>query len=167
MEDDIYRAIFRIAEHLELPVIIAALLALAVVLAEVGAYVTETVRRTKRQMTELTRAAEVARRSIDAGDRTAAAVELGFSEARVDLAMVLLEDGEDLDRVDDLLTAAAADGEPDAAHQLGLLRLRQDAVPEAVELLERAHAEDPSGTVADSLARGLRYRIRLRSVCER
>ncbi len=90
-----------------------------------------------------------------------AAVELGFSEARVDLAMVLIEEGEDLDRVDDLLTAAAADGEPDATHQLGLLRLRQDAVPEAVELLEQAHAEDASGTVADSLARGYRAAGRL------
>ncbi|CAB4935101.1 unannotated protein [freshwater metagenome] len=91
----------------------------------------------------------------------ASAVDLGFSEARVDLAMVLAEDGADLERVDELLTAAAADGEPDAAHQLGLLRLRQDEVPEAIELLERAHAEDPSGTVADSLARGYRSAGRL------
>lgn len=90
-----------------------------------------------------------------------AAVELGFSEARVDLAMVLGELGEDLDVVDELLTAAADEGEPDAAHQLGLLRLRQDDVPGAIELLERAHAEEPSGTVADSLARGYRSAGRL------
>jgi len=91
----------------------------------------------------------------------AAAVDLGFSEARVDLAMVLAEIGDDIDRVDELLTTAAAEGEPDAAHQLGLLRLRQDQVPEALELLERAHAEEASGTVSDSLARGYRSAGRL------
>lgn len=85
-----------------------------------------------------------------------AAVGLGFSEARVDLAMVLAEDGDEPNRVDALLTSAAEDGEPDAAHQLGLLRLRQDRLAEALQLLERAFEEDPRGTVADSLARAHR-----------
>jgi tetratricopeptide (TPR) repeat protein len=70
--------------------------------------------------------------------------------------MVLAEDGEEPDRVEALLADAAEDGEPDAAHQLGLLRLRQDRLAEALQLLERAFEEDPRGTVADSLARAHR-----------
>lgn len=93
-----------------------------------------------------------------AGARAAfvAAIDLGMSEARVDLAMVLAEESDDPERVDELLTAAADDDEPDAVHQLGLLRLRQHEPVEAARLLERAFRDDPSGTIADSLARAYR-----------
>jgi tetratricopeptide (TPR) repeat protein len=95
-----------------------------------------------------------------------AAIGLGLSEARVDLAMVLVETGDDEERVDELLTAAAQDGEPDAAHQLGLLRLRQSRTAEALPFLERARDEDPTGTVLDSLARGYRAAGRLDEALE-
>lgn len=96
----------------------------------------------------------------------ASAVGLGMSEARVELAMAMAELGDTPEVVEELLVAAADDGEPDAAHQLGLLRLREDRTDDALPLLERAHDEEPSGTVVDSLARGYRAAGRLEEALE-
>ncbi len=77
MSDQLYQAIFTISKVLELPVVIAALIALAVVLYEVGAFVMETRQRFRRRLDVLTTAAHEARVALDAGKRQDAARALG------------------------------------------------------------------------------------------
>src|SRR5262249_7999621 len=77
MSDHIYQAIFDIAKVLELPVVIAALLALGWVLYELGVFVAETRHRMRRRLDVLTTASAQARTAIDRGDTTAAQRDLG------------------------------------------------------------------------------------------
>jgi biopolymer transport protein ExbB/TolQ len=72
VSDRIYQAIFDISKVLELPVVIAALIALAAVLVEAGAFVMETRQRFRRKLSVLTSAAAEARAAIDSGDRNGA-----------------------------------------------------------------------------------------------
>jgi biopolymer transport protein ExbB/TolQ len=72
MSDRIYQAIFDIAKVLELPVVIAALLALGWVLYELGVFVMEIRQRFRRRLDVLTAASTEARAAIDRGDRSAA-----------------------------------------------------------------------------------------------
>lgn len=65
MSDKIYDIIFRIAEVLELPVVILTLLALSVALIEVGAFITELIKRRSRTFSALARAGASARRAVD------------------------------------------------------------------------------------------------------
>jgi biopolymer transport protein ExbB/TolQ len=65
MSDKIYDIIFRVAEVLELPVVILTLLALAGVLVEVGAFITELVKRRGRTFSALAKAGASARRAVD------------------------------------------------------------------------------------------------------
>jgi biopolymer transport protein ExbB/TolQ len=65
MSDKIYDIIFRVAEVLELPVVILTLLALATVLVEVGAFLTELVKRRGRTFSALAKAGASARRAVD------------------------------------------------------------------------------------------------------
>jgi biopolymer transport protein ExbB/TolQ len=84
VDHDIYQAVFKISSHLEFPVILAALVALAVVLVEVGSFVVETVRRGKRKVPALADAAETARTQIAEFDRLGATATLqgvGWSPA--------------------------------------------------------------------------------------
>lgn len=67
MSDGIYNIIFRVAEVLELPVVILALLALAAVLVETGMFIVELVKRRRRTFTALSRAGASARQAVDAG----------------------------------------------------------------------------------------------------
>jgi biopolymer transport protein ExbB/TolQ len=69
---DIDQAIFRIADVLLIPVLVLALLALALVIFELGSYVVELVVRRRRQFTRLSDAAEHARQAVMAGERGAA-----------------------------------------------------------------------------------------------
>ncbi|MFT4288545.1 MotA/TolQ/ExbB proton channel family protein [Nocardioides sp.] len=69
MIDDIYQAVFTVAEALELPVVLLALAALAAVIYETGAFVVERIRRHRRSFPELARAAAVARAALHDGDR--------------------------------------------------------------------------------------------------
>jgi biopolymer transport protein ExbB/TolQ len=78
MNDDVYQVIFRVAEALELPVVILSLVALAWVIVEAGAFVIEAVGRRRRGLRPLVAAAEAARRDIDTGDRTAAGQQLAM-----------------------------------------------------------------------------------------
>jgi biopolymer transport protein ExbB/TolQ len=77
MSDQIYQAIFDIAKVLELPVVIAALIALTVVLYEVGVFSMETRQRFRRKLGVLTAAADEARAAIARDDRAAAQRALG------------------------------------------------------------------------------------------
>jgi biopolymer transport protein ExbB/TolQ len=65
MSDKIYDIIFRVAEVLELPVVILTLLALAGVLVEVGAFIAELVKRRGRTFSALAKAGASARRAVD------------------------------------------------------------------------------------------------------
>jgi biopolymer transport protein ExbB/TolQ len=69
MSDHVYRVIFDIAKHLELPVVLVALLALVVVIYELGAFLVETLRRGHRRFPALAKAADQARDKLLAGDR--------------------------------------------------------------------------------------------------
>ncbi|MFZ0089720.1 MAG: MotA/TolQ/ExbB proton channel family protein [Solirubrobacteraceae bacterium] len=66
-------AIFHVASVLQIPVLILALLALALVIYELGSYVVELHGRRRRQFATLARGAEQAREALLAGDRRSAA----------------------------------------------------------------------------------------------
>ncbi len=69
---DVDEVIFHIASALQVPVLIAALLALGLVLLELGAFAVELHGRRRRRFSELSLAAQRARAALLAGDRTAA-----------------------------------------------------------------------------------------------
>jgi biopolymer transport protein ExbB/TolQ len=69
MSDHIYQAIFDVAKSLELPVVLLALLALLVVVYELGAFAMESLRRGRRRFPVLAKAADTARARLLAGDR--------------------------------------------------------------------------------------------------
>jgi biopolymer transport protein ExbB/TolQ len=89
VSEDIYDAIFAIAARLEVPVIVAALLALALVLFELGAYVVEAWSRRQRSFPRLAVRAADARRELDAGDRAAATATLAPAAASAGMAAAL------------------------------------------------------------------------------
>lgn len=76
MIDRVYQAIFDLSEALEVPVVILTLLAVALVLVELGALAAETVRRRTRRLEVLHEAAAAARRAREAGDTPAARLAL-------------------------------------------------------------------------------------------
>jgi biopolymer transport protein ExbB/TolQ len=71
--DDIYQVIFNVAEALELPVVLLAVVSLLAVVYETGAFVTERLRRGRRSFPRMAAAADQARTEIAADDREAAA----------------------------------------------------------------------------------------------
>ena len=66
------QAIFHVASALEVPVLICALAALALVIYELGSYVVELISRRQRRFAALQTGAEQARNALLAGDRPAA-----------------------------------------------------------------------------------------------
>jgi biopolymer transport protein ExbB/TolQ len=76
VSDHVYDAVFHLANALELPVVILTLLALAVVIVEIGAFVAELNARRRRRADALAAAAERARAALRAGDGEAAAEAL-------------------------------------------------------------------------------------------
>src|SRR5262249_40422382 len=70
---DLDEAIFHVANALRVPVLILALLALALVIYELGGYVVELRGRRRRQFGELRRGTAAAKAALVAGNRTAAA----------------------------------------------------------------------------------------------
>ena len=70
---DIDEAIFHVADVLRVPVLILALLALALVIYELGSYLVEVHGRRRRQFSAIQRGAAAARAALLAGNRTAAA----------------------------------------------------------------------------------------------
>jgi len=73
---DIDEAIFHVASVLEVPVLILALLALAMVILELGSFVIELRRRRRRRFTALSSGAERAREALAIDDRRGAAAAL-------------------------------------------------------------------------------------------
>jgi biopolymer transport protein ExbB/TolQ len=76
MKDDLYQAIFRASEALEIPVIILALASLAWVVVETGGFVAETLRRRRRSLPALVAAANAARDHVRDGQRPDATKDL-------------------------------------------------------------------------------------------
>ncbi|MDM4762868.1 MotA/TolQ/ExbB proton channel family protein [Galbitalea sp. SE-J8] len=72
MSDAIYQAVFAAAAVLELPVVVVTLVALAWTIIELGAFVTELVRRRGRRLDRVAAAADRARNELDGGDPDAA-----------------------------------------------------------------------------------------------
>jgi biopolymer transport protein ExbB/TolQ len=68
--------IFHVSSALQVPVLILALLALAVVIYELGSYAMELRGRSRRHFSALSAGADKARQALLAGDRTAAAAAL-------------------------------------------------------------------------------------------
>jgi len=69
---DIDEVIFHVASALEIPVLILALLALALVIFELGSYIVEVAGRRKRRFQSILGGADHARKAVLAGDRPAA-----------------------------------------------------------------------------------------------
>ena len=69
---DIDEVIFHVASVLEIPVLILALLALALVIFELGSYIVEVAGRRKRRFNSILEGADHARKALLAGDRPAA-----------------------------------------------------------------------------------------------
>jgi biopolymer transport protein ExbB/TolQ len=70
---DIDTVIFHVSSALQVPVLILALLALAVVIYELGSYLIELRGRSRRHFSALSEGADKARQALAGGDRTAAA----------------------------------------------------------------------------------------------
>ena len=122
MNDDVYQVIFTIAEALELPVVILSLVALALVLYEVGAFLVETRHRRRRRLALLTTAATAARRELDAGSpdaaRTALAGIAWSDSMRATLAAFVAADGDE-----SLIAKHLADFDFGRQRRLGRTRL--------------------------------------------
>ena len=74
--NDIENVIFDIAEALRVPVLVLALIALAVSLIELGAFIVELLRRRRRDYNRLETASVEARAALDRGDETGAKAAL-------------------------------------------------------------------------------------------
>ncbi len=69
MTSSINHAIFRVASVLEVPVLVVALIALAAVVVELGAFGVELVARRRRAFRVIENAASLARQALDVGDQ--------------------------------------------------------------------------------------------------
>jgi biopolymer transport protein ExbB/TolQ len=96
---DIDEAIFHVASVLQIPVLILALLALAVVIYELGAFIVELRGRRGRSFVTLTHGAELAREALATGDVQAAKAavhDVARSQAMAETLVFILEHaGED------------------------------------------------------------------------
>lgn len=86
---DIDQAIFHVASALQVPVLILALLALALVIFELGSYAIEVRGRRRRHFAALADAATHAREALLGGDRAAAVAALGGITRSPEMAYTL------------------------------------------------------------------------------
>jgi biopolymer transport protein ExbB/TolQ len=128
---DIDEAIFHVASVLQVPVLILALLALALVIFELGSYAVELRGRRRRRFSELSQGAENARSALLAGDRPAAEAavsQLPRSPAMAQtLSFIVAHAG--TDGGDHQLNKALADFDFDAQRRLSRTRLLVRAGP--------------------------------------
>jgi biopolymer transport protein ExbB/TolQ len=74
--NDVEHAMFRVAQALEVPVLVLALAALGLVLVELGAFAVELLRRRRRDRGRIERAAGQARAALERSEREAATAAL-------------------------------------------------------------------------------------------
>ena len=122
---DIDQAIFHVADALRVPVLLLALLALAAVVFELGAYIIELRHRRARRFPALSAAAQAARAALLTGDRDgarAALVDLPRSPAMADTLAFIVEHAR-TDRGDHQLNKALADFDLDSQKRLERTRM--------------------------------------------
>jgi biopolymer transport protein ExbB/TolQ len=128
---DIDNAIFHVSSALQVPVLILALVALALVVFELGAFGVELRGRRGRRFGTLADGAERARRLISTGDRPGAAAALGGvarSAAMADTASFIVTHAR-TDGGEHQLNKALADFDFDSQRRLGRTRLLVRAGP--------------------------------------
>jgi biopolymer transport protein ExbB/TolQ len=128
---DIDEAIFHVASVLQVPVLILALLALALVIFELGSYAVELRGRRRRHFTALSQGAESARRALMTGDRAAAAAAVSTLPRSPAMAQTLdfIVAHAGTDGGDHQLNKALADFDFDAQRRLSRTRLLVRAGP--------------------------------------
>jgi biopolymer transport protein ExbB/TolQ len=131
MTHAIDQAIFDVARGLEVPVLILALLALAAVIVEAGAFAVELHSRRRRHFPLLSATAESARASVDSGDRDTArqtVADVAWSTAMAGtLDAIASQAG--LPGADTRLAKSLADFDFDSQRRLGRTRLLVRAGP--------------------------------------
>jgi biopolymer transport protein ExbB/TolQ len=124
-------AIFHVASALQVPVLIAALLALALVVFEIGSYGVELRGRRRRHFDELSAAGEKARTELMTNNRTGAAAAvsgLARSPAMAATLAFIVEHARTT-RGDHQMNKALADFDLDAQKRLGRTRMLVRAGP--------------------------------------
>jgi biopolymer transport protein ExbB/TolQ len=128
---DIDEAIFHVASALQVPVLFLALLALALVIFELGSFAVELRGRRRRHFTELLQGADRARAAVLAGDRSAAVAAVGglarSSTMSVTLAFIIDHAG--TAQGDHQLNKALADFDIDSQRRLARTRMLVRAGP--------------------------------------
>jgi biopolymer transport protein ExbB/TolQ len=149
---DIDQAIFHVAAALEVPVLILALLALAAVIVELGAFLVEFRSRRRRHFATLSTTVETARHALDDGDKdgvTKALRDVAWSPAMaLTLATIGAQAGEA--GADTRLAKALADFDFASQRRLGRTRLLVRVGP-ALGLMGTLIPLSPA---LDGLARG-------------
>jgi biopolymer transport protein ExbB/TolQ len=82
--------VFDVVDALRIPVLLAAILALAIVVIELGAMIVEIRRRRRRDTAELERAVTAARQALAAGDRPAADLQMQLAASSAAMERVLI-----------------------------------------------------------------------------
>jgi biopolymer transport protein ExbB/TolQ len=128
---DVDNAIFHVSSVLEVPVLLAALLALAMIVFELGRYVIELRQRRRRRFTRLSAGVQEARRSLLAGDRGGAAAALnGLARSSAMAAtLAFIVEHARSDGIDYELNKALADFDFDSRRRLDRTRLLVRAGP--------------------------------------
>jgi biopolymer transport protein ExbB/TolQ len=122
---DIDRVIFRVASVLEVPVLILALLALAVVIFELGSFVVELRTRQRRRFGALSAEAERARAALLAGDRAGAVAAVRGAARSPAMAgtLAFIVEHARTNGGDHQVNKALADFDLDAQRRLGRTRM--------------------------------------------
>jgi biopolymer transport protein ExbB/TolQ len=131
MTHAIEHAIFDVARALEVPVLILALLALAAVIVETGAFAVELRVRRRRHFPKLLAAAGAARECLDSGDRDAAEEALAVVAWSTAMAATLRAIASEAGRpgADAQLSKSLADFDFESQRRLGRTRLLVRAGP--------------------------------------
>jgi biopolymer transport protein ExbB/TolQ len=149
---DIDQAIFHVASVLEVPVLILALLALAAVIVELGAFLVEFRSRHHRHFPTLSATADTARKALNDGDEAAVSKALGDVAWSPAMAVTLATIGSQAGQAgaDTRLAKALADFDFASQRRLGRTRLLVRVGP-ALGLMGTLIPLSPA---LDGLARG-------------
>jgi biopolymer transport protein ExbB/TolQ len=124
-------AIFHVASALQVPVLILALLALALVIYELGSYAVELRGRRGRRFAVLLEGADTARAALDAGDAALAqaAVSPIAQSAQMSTALRFIVSRAKVPGADNQLNKALADFDLESQRRLGRTRMLVRAGP--------------------------------------
>lgn len=128
---DIDQVIFHVASVLEVPVLILALLALGLVIFELGSFAIELRSRHQRRFDALARGATAARSALQTGDRAGAASAVAGIARSASMAATLafIVERARTDGAEHQLNKALADFDFDAQRRLGRTRMLVRAGP--------------------------------------